>query len=473
MDIIDIELLNKHYRNKERKEFDSFNFKMQKKKRMRLSNRNKKPLSKYEEFLFDDKDLFNNSSLECTGFYKSNSISHVLFSIKKMQLDDFYNEAISLNSKYPTKGFFGSTIMDEQNKNSFLTITSPNRFGMQRLCSIEPTDSNLIKYIRTIVISAFGISYDSACIDFQIIYSDSFLEQFNKLLVSNFDVKNEYKRTYINGKLSITKCYPSPETAKAQYADDVLFEIKSRVIDFVNNNFSVFNNGCGFLCSVDEYRTNLQHDDRFINCFGYTSLFKKDLIDYSYFNDKSELKNGHLLLNYQDSIKHPFYKLQRGRMLYIVESDEYTYNQQSLDFCLMFFVQKNEIDNFKETLNKKYALFEKMGTNRYCCISKIFKQYAKLCLQANNSLIILDSGKLKYFSNFSDSTHLKSLLEYIKEETKRFDLRNKDLDEKINNVLSSKNNASSIKIAVIALIASSLSTVATIVTIILSLVYKT
>ena len=468
MNRIDIELLNKHYNCKERKKYDSFNLKMNKKRRKRLSRVDKKPLSEREKFLFENDKILKEPILTCAGFYKCNGISHVLFDIAKTQLNTFYEETRLLNARFPTKDYILTSIMDEFNKNAFLSIAGPNRFGIQHISEIEPSDSKISKYVKTIFICAFGISYDSVCIDFQIQYTTSFLKQFNDMLINEFETNVEYKRIYVNGSYSISKCYPLLETARAQYADDVLFEIKSRVVDFLKDHYSSLSKYSYTPFSVDEYRTNLKHDDRFINCFGYSSLSEKDLLKFNYHNSSNKLKSGLLHLDYREIIKHPFYNLHRGRLLFIVPDDEYAYVQQSLDFIMMFFVQMNEIDKYKETLSKKYALFEKVGKNRYLSFANVYKSYANLCLSVNNSQILLDFEKIKILPYVSNDSYLKVLIEYLKEETLGLNLRNERLDEKINNILSSKNNASSMMIAIVALIVSALSTSAAIATLIIT-----
>ena len=135
----------------------------------------------------------------------------------------------------------------------------------------------------------------------------------------------------------------------------------------------------------------------------------------------------------------------------------------------MFFMQMNEIDKYNETINKKYALFEKIGKNKHCSISKMFKTYTNLCVRVNNSQIILDFEKTKLLPFIFDDAHLKKMFRYIKEETISLDSRNEKLDDKINNVLMTKNNASSMKIAIVALVVSALSAAASIATIIITL----
>lgn len=472
MSKVDIKILNSYYNNKSRIEYDSFNSRTKRKREARLSKISKKPLTEREKFLYERENLFKDPIVNCDGFYKLNDMSHILFTLTKTQLDIFYEETKILNSKCPTKNFIGTTIMDERNKNSFLSITNPKSFGMLHISEIEPNDPKLSKYVKTIYIYAFGISHDSVCVDFQVFYTTTFLNQFNECLTDYFETAIEYKKVYINGKTSVSHCYPIPETSRAQYADDVLFEIKSRVETFLRKNYSMFGLQEEPLTSIDEYRTNLARDNRFINCFGYNSLSEKELLDYTYSSSKGMSKNGQLLLDYREIIKHPFYDLHRGRMLFIVADDEYTYIQQSLSFILMFFVQKNEIDKYDDTLNQKYALFERIGKNKYWSISSIFRKYAFLCLRASNSQVLLDFSKLKIFPYISNDAYLKSLIEYIKEEGDQLDARNNALDTKINNILASKNNAVSIVVAIIALIVSSLSTIAAIATIIMSFFIK-
>ena len=138
----------------------------------------------------------------------------------------------------------------------------------------------------------------------------------------------------------------------------------------------------------------------------------------------------------------------------------------------MFYLQKNEIEKYKTTLNKKFKLFEKIGKGKYFLISCVFKQYADLCLQAHSSQILLDFEKIKLFSWISDEQRLKELIEHLKNETVKLNLRNKELDEKINNILSSKNNALSMRTAIFALIVSVLSAFAAIATLLLSIFCK-
>lgn len=462
---VEIDILNKQYNSRERRAFDSFNLKMRKKREKRIAKSDKKPLSEHEKFLYEAHKLDEVRATPCSGFYKCNGVSHVLFNISNTHLENFYEETRLLNAKFPSKNYFGSAIMDEFTKNSFLTLAGPNRIGIQHVSEIEPTDKKINQFVKTILITAFSISYDTVCIDFQLFYNEPFLEQFNKMLTDDFDTELEYKKIFSSGQYVTTYNIPLAELSRKQYADDVLFEIKSRVVEFLKNNYEFLKKYKETPFSVDEYRTNLKRDDRYIGSYGYVSFSDRDLFQFTY----SENKTGFVLLDYRESIKHPFYDLKRGRILFIINDDERVYIQETLDFILMFYLQKNEINNYKEILNKKYALFEKIGMNEYLCISKIFREYSNLCLQTNNSQTLLDFEKSNVLPYVNQNSYLENLLSFLKNETLKLSVRNKELDEKINNILSSKNNSAASRTAAFALFISALSAVAAIITLLLTI----
>lgn len=468
MSKVDIELLNKHYNNPSRKAFNAFNIKMQNKKRKRLSRIDKKPLNEHEKFLYENDTEIDTSNITCNGFYKHNGKAHILLPLTKTKIESFYEESKEINRKCPIVGFIGTTIMDEQHKKSFLSITNPNRFGMSRVCEITPKDSCLSKYVKFILISAIGISYDSICVDFEVYYNGSFLEEFDKCLVDDFVTPIEYKKLFLNGRNTISYSRPFKERSRADYVEDVLFEIKSRVIDFISRNYSVFDladNPIPF--SIDEYRTNLDSEDRFLAFYDYIVLDKKMLLESFYRSSDQTQKGDLVFMDLKTINKHPFYELNRGRLLFFVEDDEMIDMDHSFSFVLMLFLQNHYLQKYAKVLNNKYSLFEKMGTGKYRILYHAYRDYTNLCLQASNCQTLLNYEKLNIFPYISDSKYLKARLEGVREETNVLNIRNDNLDAKINNIMSSKNNASSMKVALIALFVSIISVLVSIAAFIL------
>ena len=469
MSKINIDITNKHYNNCERKSFDAFNNKMHKKRAKRLETKDKKPLNEREKFLYENNNLFNGKIIECKdGFYKNNGVTHILLTLTKTKTERFYDETKELNRKHPSTNFMPSTIMDERHRKSFLEVTNPNKFGLQRVGEFTPNTPELVRYIRFVVINAFGVSYDSICIDFEIFYSNSFLEEFNKCLIDDFPTDIEYAKIYNGGRESISYSYPMQEGARAQYVDDVLFELKIRIWEFLKCNYSVFDFPQDYIpLSIDEYRTNLNFQDRFIASYDYTIFNKEQLISFCHLDSNNKARDDSLFLDFHNSFRRQFYELGRFRILFFVDEDDYVYVHDSLDFILMYFLQNNVLKEYKRILNSKYELFEKIGNGNYCSLSKIFKDYCNLCLKTSNYQIFLDFNKLEILPFVSDSKLLKGLFESIKASVELLNERNKELDHKINNILTSKNNSSSIKIAVIALFVSILSVLAAIAAIII------
>ena len=471
---ININIDNKHFNNRERKSFDAFNRKMHKKRIKRLKNKDKKPLNEREKFLYETSNLFSERIVECeNGFYKNNGVSHILLTLTKTKTERFYDETKELNRKYPAINFLPSTIMDERHRKSFLEVTNPNKFGLQRVGELTPKTPELERYIRFVVINAFGISYDSICIDFEVYYSGSFLEDFNKCLIDDYPTDVEYIRIFNCGRDSISHNYPMQESARAQYVDDVLFEIKIRMWEFLRHNYSVFDFSSDYVpLSIDEYRTNLNLQDRFIASYDYAIFSEEQLVNFSYLDSNNKTRENSLFLNFHNSFRRQFYELNRFRVLFFVDEDSYVYLHDSLDFVLMFFLQNNVIKKYKEILNSKYELFERIGNGKYCALSNVFKKYCNLCLETSNYQIFLDFNKLEILPYVSDSKRLRELFENIKVSVELLNERNKELDNKINNILTSKNNSSSIKVALIALAVSILSVIAAIVAIIIPFIFS-
>ena len=466
---ININITNKFYNNHYRKEFDSFNNKMHKKRCKRLKTKNKKPLSEHEKFLFENDNIFNDKIVECkNGFYKNNGVSHILLTLTKAKTESFYDETKELIRRYPAKNFIPTTIMDESQRKSFLEISSPNSFGVQRVGEFTPHTVELENYVRLIVINAFGISYDSICIDFEVFYTNEFIKDFNACLIDAFPTEIEYKKIFNGGHDSISYSYPMQEGARAQYVDDVLFELKVRLCDFLKKNYTVFDFSDNIApLSIDEYRTNLDYQDRFIAAYDYAIFDKSQLIDFSCFDNKNNLKNNSAFLDYRNNFRTRFYELNRYRLLFFVSDDYYAYIKDSMDFILMYFLQNHILKRYKETLNSKYELFEKIGNGNYFFLSKIYKDYCNLCLETSNFQIFLDFDKLGILPFLSNSTLLYGLFKNIKDDVESLNHRNEVLDKRINNILASKNNSSSMKIAIIALFVSILTVLASIVSLII------
>ena len=269
MNMIDIEILNETYNSPARKAYDKFNSKMQKKREKRLAKKDKKPLSPREEFLYETRNpLFNNFD-KPKGFYVHNGKTHIFMTLTKTQMEAFYFESKQLVKKYPAN-YLIPTIMDDNHFKSIMGIFGLNGIGLRRVCELAPTDVNLSKYIKMIFINTFGMSYDSACIDFEVYYTDFFINSLNRCMCNGFESDIEYKKTYINGKESISHSYPFGFKKRAEYVDDVLFEIKSRFFDFLKLNYSAFDfSQIDIPYSIEEFRTNLDPSDGFLMSYDY------------------------------------------------------------------------------------------------------------------------------------------------------------------------------------------------------------
>lgn len=466
MNVLDIELTNKYYNNKQRKKHETFNAQMQKRKEKRLNEKESKPLSEKEKRLFEHTNPLKGLEIPCNGFYKSNGNSHVLLTLTNTNINAFYNETLELCKKFPSDSALPS-LMDETLRQSILSMANPSRFGVTNIACISPKDPNLSKYVKRVSISAFSLSFDSICVDFEIIYTSFFFNNLNRCLIGDFDNPTEYVKTMANGNEIVSISYPLKETKRANYVDDVLFEIKNRVFDFIKHNYSVFDSRDGFIpYSIDEYRTNLDCRDRFIGCYGYIVFGDNTLLNLS--NQTSQTtKNAKVLMDFRETIKHPFYSLNRGRLLFFTDKDDFIYLEDMKDFVLMFFLQNKALDLYRQTLKEKYNLFEKLGTGKYHFVSNAYKRYSKLCLKVSNHQIVLDFDKLTILPYINSSEYLTALFDYLKKEAATLNKRNGELDNKINNLLSSKNNSSSIIIALLAFLVSIISVLVAILAIII------
>ena len=471
MNALDIELTNKFYNNKQRKKHEAFNIQMQKKREKRLNENKTKPLTDREKHLFEHANPLQGFVIPCNGFYKSNGSSHVLLMLTNTNIETFYNETLELCKKFPSDSVLPS-LMDDSLRQSVLSMASPSRFGVTNVACVSPTDPNLSKYVKRVSISAFSLSFDSICVDFEIIYTSFFLTNLNRCLISDFDNPVEYSKTTLNGKETISFSYTLKETKRSNYVDDVLFEIKSRIFDFIKHNYSAFDFKGDFVpYSIDEYRTNLNYHDRFIGCYGYVVFDENTLLDLS--NQTSQTtKNAKVLMDFNETIRHPFYNLNRGRLLFFADKDDFIYLEDTKDFVLMFFLQNKALDLYKKTLKEKYDLFERLGTGKYRLISNAYKCYSKLCLKASNHQIALNLDKLAILPYVSNSKYLNTLFDYLKKEVASLNKRNSELDDKINNLLSSKNNSISIWIALLAFLVSIISVVVAVLAIIIPYIQK-
>ena len=458
---MEIKIKNKFYNSKNLLKMRKFNEKCQK-KRIKLAKKDdndKNSIFSVKPYEFDY-ELKNNE------FFHFNGYSHIIFVGSKIKINDFYDEILKVVKTNPRNTSFLSTIFNENFKNEILNGIGSNNFGYTECGEFSPDDNELKDIVEQIDIRISSLSNESYFVDFVVIYDKKFNTYMNDLLIKKYDSEVRYFKNFINGKNRISCSLPTQYSIRTENVDNIMFEIKDRIINFINKNFDCFYESELPRLSIEEYRTNLNYNSGFLRGFNLliTEQMTQNLSDIN--SSKRNIK--YFIEDNNKHFKNHFeYELNRRRLIFFTKEDETVTFYTNFDFEVYKLLLIKELGNLQSLFEEKNKLLNDISRHIKCIsLSKYYSRYCSLKIKENNILEILKSNKIKTMRLLYCEKDNNTFFDYIIKETNRLECEKEDLDKSVDSLLSLKTNTTSL---VVASFASFCALVTLIVTIIFSI----
>lgn len=455
---MEIKIKNKFYNSKTLKKTRKFNDKCQKKRIRYIS---KEPNNKNQ--IFQMKPFACDFDLNSGEFFSFNGITHIIYIGPKIKINDFYNEILKVIKSNPRDTSFFSTIFNNIFKNEFLKGTRSNSFGYTECGEFSPNKDDLKEIVKQIDIRLSSLSDESFFVDFVVTYSKEFNDYFNSILVKKYEPQVRYSKNFVNGKNSISCSFPFQYKIRTEHADNLLFEIKDRIVNFIDDNFDCFYKTKSPRLSIEEYRTNLKCDSGFVRGFDF-------IISETMLKKLNELNCADRKIKYFLEEKSNIfrsnceYDLNRRRLLYFSSTNEQVNFYFNLDFEIYKVILEDELLNLQSLIDEKNELLNDISCHIKCItLAKYYSKYCALKVRENNTLEILKSNKIQVMKAVYNDNSFNSYSKYILEETKRLEFEKENLDKSVDSLLSLKTNSTS-------LVVSSIASICAFVTIILTII---
>lgn len=225
-----MKIKNKYSKSKINKKNIRLNKRLNLKKKFRLLTKKIKPLSKLEEFLYEEQHM-SFDKLPIKEEDKYIFISNILITnvISKNKCNELFNGILNLYKDNPLNGYLGGEIRPDDLKGLILSFSkSENTQHWSRLCSISPKDKELYKYCDYINISIFEISNDLIAICFNLTMTSNFKEKTEEILTKKVERKQIYTEYKYKNKKSFGISHPRLDSIRNSDYEDFILEIKDR-----------------------------------------------------------------------------------------------------------------------------------------------------------------------------------------------------------------------------------------------------
>lgn len=457
---MEIKIKNKFYNSRNLKKIRKFNAKYQKKR-----NKYNDCEPNNENYIFKAKPFEFDYELKNGEFFHFNGISHIIYAGSKIKINDFYNEILKVVKSNPRDNSFLSTIFNNVFKSEFLKGTGSNNFGYTECGEFSPNNNDLKEIVEQINIRLSSLSDESYFVDFVIIYKNEFNNYLNNMLSRKYEPEVRYSKNFVNGKKSVSCSFPFQYKLRVEKVDNILFEIKDRIVNFIDDNFDCFYESKSPHLSIEEYRTNLKYNDGFIIGFGF---FISELM----LQRLSEINCGDIKVNYYLEDKDNYftsnhdYELNRRRLIFFTPKDEKIGFCNNFDYEIYKVILETALSKLQLLIDEKNVLLNDISSHIRCIsLSKYYSRYCSLKIRENNILEILKSNKIQTMKMIYNDKNFTSYLKFIADETNRLEREKENLDTSVDSLLTLKTNKTS-------LIVSSIASICGFATIILTIVLK-
>ena len=193
------------------------------------------PLTKKEEFLYNDSYVpsFSDHLVKPRGKYLKVTDIFLLNTVHKKDFHKLYEGVLKIYKDNYLKGYLGGELkIDDLEKciNSFSSST--NNCSWSHLCRLTPRDSELLELCDYIDISIYEVSNDILGLIFQLNVTERFNEELEDIIDKKHDKKVIYDKYNYVKKHLLSKYTLTDEQIRNSEYEDFILEFKCRFNKF-------------------------------------------------------------------------------------------------------------------------------------------------------------------------------------------------------------------------------------------------